>query len=68
MRVLKCVRLGTALQGPQVHRAMQGTSTFSQYTVVHQESVAKIRDDAPLDKVALLGCGVSTGARPAAAH
>ena len=39
----------------------QGTSTFAQYTVVHAESCALIRDDAPLDKVALLGCGVSTG-------
>lgn len=28
-----------------------GTSTFSQYTVLHQESVAKIRKDAPLEKV-----------------
>lgn len=40
---------------------VQGTSTFAQYTVVHAESVALIRKDAPLDKVALLGCGVSTG-------
>jgi S-(hydroxymethyl)glutathione dehydrogenase/alcohol dehydrogenase len=38
-----------------------GTSTFSQYTVVHQESVAKIRNDAPLEKVNLLGCGLATG-------
>lgn len=38
-----------------------GTSTFSQYTVVHQESVAKIRKDAPLQKVNLLGCGLATG-------
>ena len=38
-----------------------GTSTFSEYTVLHQESVALVRKDAPLDKVALLGCGVSTG-------
>lgn len=41
---------------------LQGTSTFSQYTVVHEQSVAKIDPHAPLDKVALLGCGVSTGA------
>ena len=38
-----------------------GTSTFSEYTVVHEESVAKIAKDAPLDKVCLLGCGVTTG-------
>ncbi|GLI64603.1 hypothetical protein VaNZ11_007910 [Volvox africanus] len=38
-----------------------GTSTFSEYTVVHEQSVAKIDMSAPLDKVCLLGCGVSTG-------
>lgn len=38
-----------------------GVSSFSQYTVVPDTSLAKIRSDAPLDKVCLLGCGVSTG-------
>lgn len=38
-----------------------GTSTFSEYTVVHETAVAKIDPAAPLDKVCLLGCGVSTG-------
>lgn len=38
-----------------------GTSTFSEYTVLHQESIAKIDKSAPLDKVCLLGCGISTG-------
>lgn len=38
-----------------------GTSTFSEYSVVSQLSLAKIRKDAPLDKVCLLGCGVTTG-------
>ncbi|KAG2484252.1 hypothetical protein HYH03_016897 [Edaphochlamys debaryana] len=38
-----------------------GTSTFSEYTVVHEQSVAKVDVNAPLDKVCLLGCGVSTG-------
>uniref|UniRef100_A0A915PR37 S-(hydroxymethyl)glutathione dehydrogenase n=1 Tax=Setaria digitata TaxID=48799 RepID=A0A915PR37_9BILA len=38
-----------------------GCSTFSEYTVVSQYSVAKVPFDAPLDKVCLLGCGVSTG-------
>ncbi|CAK9871805.1 unnamed protein product [Sphagnum jensenii] len=38
-----------------------GTSTFSQYTVVHDVSVAKINPTAPLDKVCLLGCGIPTG-------
>uniref|UniRef100_A0A668S720 Enoyl reductase (ER) domain-containing protein n=1 Tax=Oreochromis aureus TaxID=47969 RepID=A0A668S720_OREAU len=38
-----------------------GTSTFSEYTVMNQMAVAKIDPAAPLDKVCLLGCGVSTG-------
>ncbi|ROO24013.1 S-(hydroxymethyl)glutathione dehydrogenase [Salinisphaera orenii MK-B5] len=38
-----------------------GTSTFSEYTVVPEVSLAKISPDAPLDKVCLLGCGVTTG-------
>ncbi|KAK2077358.1 hypothetical protein QBZ16_004992 [Prototheca wickerhamii] len=38
-----------------------GTSTFAEYTVVHEVSVAKINPAAPLDKVCLLGCGVATG-------
>ncbi|XP_075716744.1 alcohol dehydrogenase 1-like [Rhinoderma darwinii] len=38
-----------------------GTSTFTEYTVVDDISVAKIHDDAPLDKVCLIGCGFSTG-------
>lgn len=48
------------LDGKPVYHYM-GTSTFSQYTVVHAESVAVIRNDAPLDKVNLLGCGLATG-------
>ena len=38
-----------------------GTSTFSEYTVLPEISVAKISKDAPLEKVCLLGCGVTTG-------
>ncbi|XP_030627020.1 alcohol dehydrogenase 1-like [Chanos chanos] len=38
-----------------------GTSTFSEYTVMNQMAVAKIHDDARLDRVCLLGCGISTG-------
>lgn len=38
-----------------------GTSTFTEYSVVHEVSVAKIREDADLEAVSLLGCGVSTG-------
>jgi S-(hydroxymethyl)glutathione dehydrogenase/alcohol dehydrogenase len=38
-----------------------GTSTFSSYTVVPEISLAKIRADAPFDKVCYIGCGVTTG-------
>jgi S-(hydroxymethyl)glutathione dehydrogenase/alcohol dehydrogenase len=38
-----------------------GTSTFSEYTVLPEISLAKVRKDAPLDKVCLLGCGITTG-------
>jgi S-(hydroxymethyl)glutathione dehydrogenase/alcohol dehydrogenase len=38
-----------------------GTSTFSQYTVVPEIALAKIRPDAPFEKVCYIGCGVTTG-------
>jgi S-(hydroxymethyl)glutathione dehydrogenase/alcohol dehydrogenase len=38
-----------------------GTSTFSEYTVLPEISLAKVRKDAPLEKVCLLGCGITTG-------
>jgi S-(hydroxymethyl)glutathione dehydrogenase / alcohol dehydrogenase len=38
-----------------------GTSTFSEYTVIPEISLAKINKSAPLEKVCLLGCGVTTG-------
>ncbi len=38
-----------------------GTSTFSTYTVVPEIALAKIREDAPFDKVCYIGCGVTTG-------
>lgn len=38
-----------------------GTSTFSQYTVVPEVALAKVRPDAPLDRVCLLGCAITTG-------
>lgn len=47
-------------KGKQIYHFM-GTSTFSEYTVVADISVAKIDAAAPLDKVCLLGCGISTG-------
>jgi len=38
-----------------------GTSTFSEYTVLPEIALAKINKTAPLDKVCLLGCGITTG-------
>ncbi|MEZ5496948.1 MAG: S-(hydroxymethyl)glutathione dehydrogenase/class III alcohol dehydrogenase [Gammaproteobacteria bacterium] len=38
-----------------------GTSTFAEYTVLPEVSLAKVSKDAPLDKICLLGCGVTTG-------
>lgn len=46
--------------GKQVFHFM-GTSTFSEYTVVADISLAKVNEKAPMDKVCLLGCGISTG-------
>jgi len=47
-------------EGKPIYHFM-GTSSFSEYGVVHAESIAKVRRDAPLDKCCLLGCGISTG-------
>jgi S-(hydroxymethyl)glutathione dehydrogenase/alcohol dehydrogenase len=47
-------------RGKPVHHYM-GTSTFAEYTIVPEIALAKVRVDAPLDKVCLLGCGVTTG-------
>jgi S-(hydroxymethyl)glutathione dehydrogenase/alcohol dehydrogenase len=47
-------------EGSMIHHYM-GTSTFSEYTVLPEIAVAKINQDAPLEKVCLLGCGVTTG-------
>lgn len=38
-----------------------GTSTFSEYTVLPEIALAKVRKEAPLDKVCLLACGITTG-------
>jgi S-(hydroxymethyl)glutathione dehydrogenase/alcohol dehydrogenase len=46
--------------GKQILHFM-GTSTFSEYTVLPEIAVAKISKEAPLEKVCLLGCGITTG-------
>ncbi len=49
-----------SLEGKTIHHYM-GCSTFSSYTVLPEIALAKIREDAPFDKVCYIGCGVTTG-------
>ena len=49
-----------SLNGAPLYHYM-GTSTFANYTVLPEIAVAKIREDAPFDKVCYIGCGVTTG-------
>ena len=49
-----------SLNGKLLHHYM-GTSTFANYTVLPEIAVAKIRQDAPFEKVCYIGCGVTTG-------
>ncbi|MBD2857946.1 S-(hydroxymethyl)glutathione dehydrogenase/class III alcohol dehydrogenase [Spongiibacter sp. KMU-158] len=49
-----------SLDGQPIYHYM-GCSTFANYTVMPEIAVAKIREDAPFDKVCYIGCGVTTG-------
>jgi len=49
-----------SMKGKPIFHYM-GTSTFSEYTVLPEISVARIGKEAPLEKVCLLGCGITTG-------
>lgn len=49
-----------SLKGKPILHYM-GCSTFSNYTVLPEISVAKVRTDAPFDKICYIGCGVTTG-------
>src|SRR6185312_1100178 len=49
-----------AMGGKKLFHYM-GTSTFANYTVLPEIALAKIREDAPFDKVCYIGCGVTTG-------
>jgi S-(hydroxymethyl)glutathione dehydrogenase/alcohol dehydrogenase len=49
-----------SLNGEKLHHYM-GTSTFANFTVLPEIAVAKIREDAPFEKVCYIGCGVTTG-------
>ncbi|WP_136653256.1 S-(hydroxymethyl)glutathione dehydrogenase/class III alcohol dehydrogenase [Paracoccus aeridis] len=48
------------LDGTPIHHYM-GCSTFSNFTVLPEIAVAKVREDAPFDKICYIGCGVTTG-------
>ena len=48
------------LDGTPLHHYM-GCSTFSNFTVLPEIAVAKVREDAPFDKICYIGCGVTTG-------
>ena len=47
--------------GKDVIYHYMGTSTFSEHTVVPEIALAKVREDAPFDKICYIGCGVTTG-------
>jgi S-(hydroxymethyl)glutathione dehydrogenase/alcohol dehydrogenase len=49
-----------SINGEKVHHYM-GCSTFANYTVLPEIALAKIREDAPFEKVCYIGCGVTTG-------
>ena len=49
-----------SLDGKKLHHYM-GCSTFANFTVLPEIALAKIRPDAPFDKVCYIGCGVTTG-------
>jgi S-(hydroxymethyl)glutathione dehydrogenase/alcohol dehydrogenase len=49
-----------SIGGEKIHHYM-GCSTFSNHTVLPEIALAKIREDAPFDKVCYIGCGVTTG-------
>lgn len=49
-----------SLDGQEILHYM-GCSTFSNYTVLPEIAVAKVREDAPFDKICYIGCGVTTG-------
>ncbi|MFP4274592.1 MAG: S-(hydroxymethyl)glutathione dehydrogenase/class III alcohol dehydrogenase [Paracoccaceae bacterium] len=50
----------STLDGDPLHHYM-GCSTFANHTVLPEIAVAKVREDAPFDKICYIGCGVTTG-------
>ena len=49
-----------SIAGKMIHHYM-GCSTFANYTVLPEIALAKVREDAPFDKICYIGCGVTTG-------
>ena len=49
-----------SIRGQKIHHYM-GCSTFAQHTVLPEIALAKVRKDAPFDKICYIGCGVTTG-------
>jgi S-(hydroxymethyl)glutathione dehydrogenase / alcohol dehydrogenase len=49
-----------SIKGKQIHHYM-GCSTFANHTVLPEIALAKVRPDAPFDKICYIGCGVTTG-------
>ena len=49
-----------SLEGKPIHHYM-GCSTFANFTVLPEIALAKVREDAPFDKICYIGCGVTTG-------
>src|SRR5918911_427297 len=49
-----------SINGKKIHHYM-GCSTFANYTVLPEIALAKVRTDAPFDKICYIGCGVTTG-------
>jgi S-(hydroxymethyl)glutathione dehydrogenase/alcohol dehydrogenase len=55
-------------EGPRLHkgdeflRQFARLGSFAEYMLIHEHSLVKIREDMPLDRAALIGCGVTTGA------
>ena len=49
-----------SIEGKKLHHYM-GTSTFANFTVLPEIALAKVREDAPFDKICYIGCGVTTG-------
>jgi S-(hydroxymethyl)glutathione dehydrogenase / alcohol dehydrogenase len=49
-----------SIRGARIHHYM-GCSTFAHHTILPEIAIAKVRDDAPFDKICYIGCGVTTG-------